>query len=49
MMGISKDVLIVHCDCNNKGSGIALTGNKNLNQKTNQNEHNFGNCCCKDK
>ena len=30
MMGISKDVLIVHCDCNNKGGGIV---NKSLNSK----------------
>ena len=33
MMGISKDVLIVHCDCNNKGGGVALIVNKNLNPK----------------
>ena len=33
MMGISKDVLIVHCDCNNKGGGVALIQNKNLNPK----------------
>ena len=33
MMGISKDVLIVHCDCNNRGGGIALIINKNLNPK----------------
>ena len=32
-MGISKDVLIVHCDCNNKGGGVALIVNKNLNPK----------------
>ena len=49
-MGISKDVLIVHCDCNNKGGGVALVVNKNhLNPKQNQNEHNFGNCCYTDK
>ena len=33
MMGISKDVLIVCCDCNNKGGGVALIVNKNLNPK----------------
>ena len=33
MMGISKDVLIVHCDCNNRGGGVVLTVNKNLNTK----------------
>ena len=33
MMGISKDVLIVYCDCNNKGGGIALIVNKELNPK----------------
>ena len=33
MMGISKEVLIVCCDCNNKGGGIALIVNKNLNPK----------------
>ena len=33
MMGISKDVLIVHCDHNNRGGGVALIVNKNLNPK----------------
>ena len=33
IMGISQDVLIVHCDCNNKGGGVALIVNKNLNPK----------------
>ena len=33
MMGISKDVLIVHCDYNNRGGGVALIVNKNLNPK----------------
>ena len=33
MMGISKDVLIVHCDHNNKGGGVAVIVNKNLNPK----------------
>ena len=56
MMGISKDVLIVHCDRNNKGGGVALIVNKNLNPKQIRMKlvllpgaHNFGNCCCKDK
>ena len=33
MMGISKDMLIVHCDHNNRGGGIALIVNKKLNPK----------------
>ena len=33
MMGISKDVLIVHCDCNHKGGGVVLIVNKDLNPK----------------
>ena len=41
MMGISKDMLIFHCDHNNKGSGVALIVNKYLNPKTNQNENNW--------
>ena len=31
MMGIGKDVLIVHCDCNDRGGGVALIVNKKLN------------------
>ena len=30
MMGINKDMLIVHCDCNNRGGGVALIVNTNL-------------------
>ena len=33
MIGISKDVLIVCCDCKNKGGGVALIVNINLNPK----------------
>ena len=33
MMGLSKDVSIVLCDCNNKGGGVALIVNMNLNPK----------------
>ena len=33
MMGISKDVLIALCNCNNRGGGVALIVNKNLNPK----------------
>ena len=33
MMGINKDMLIVHCDCNNRGGGVALIVNTNLNTK----------------
>ena len=45
MVGISKDVLIVHCDHNNRGGGVALIANKKLNPK----QIRIGNCCCKDK
>ena len=31
MMGISKDMFIVHCDQNNRGGGVALIVNTNLN------------------
>ena len=30
MMGISKDTPIVHCDCNNRGHGVALIVNTNV-------------------
>ena len=33
MMGISKDVLVVYCYCKNRGGGVALIVNKNLNPK----------------
>ena len=33
MMGINKDMLIVCCDCNNRGGGVALMVNTNLNPK----------------
>ena len=33
MMGTSKDVLIVHCDHNNRGGDVALIVNKKLNTK----------------
>ena len=33
MMGISKDMFIVCCDCNNRGGGVALIVNTNLNPK----------------
>ena len=33
MMGISKDVVIVHCDWNNRGGGVALIVNTKLNPK----------------
>ena len=33
MVGISKDVLIIHYDHNSKGGGVALIVNKNLNLK----------------
>ena len=33
IMGISKDMFIVCCDCNNMGGGVALIVNTNLNPK----------------
>ena len=33
MMGINTDMLIVHCDCNNRGGGVALIVNTNLHPK----------------
>ena len=33
MMGISKDVLIFCCNCNNRGGGVVLIVNKNLHPK----------------
>ena len=33
MMGISKDVLIIHCDHNNRGGGVALILNMKPNPK----------------
>ena len=33
MMGIKKDMLIVHCDHNNRGGGVALIVNTNLHPK----------------
>ena len=33
MIGISKDALIVCCDCNKKGGGVVLIVNKKLNPK----------------
>ena len=49
MMGINKDMLIVHCDHNNRGGGVALIVNTKSTSQTDQNEYNFGNCCCRDK
>ena len=33
MIGINKDMFIVCCDCNNRGGGVALIVNTNLNPK----------------
>ena len=33
MMGINKDMFIVHCDHNSRGGGVALIVNTNLNPK----------------
>ena len=49
MTGISRDMFIVHCDCNNRGGwGCSDCKHKSKSQ-TDQNEYNFGNCCCRDK
>ena len=49
MMHISKDVLIVRCDRSNKRRWCCPHCEQEPKSKTNQNEHNFGNCCYKDK
>ena len=33
MIDKSTDMFIIHCDCNNKGGGVALIVNTNLNPK----------------
>ena len=33
IIGLSQDRFIVHCDCNNRGGGVALIVNTNLNPK----------------
>ena len=33
MMGINKDMLIVHCGCNNRRDGVALIVNTNVHPK----------------
>ena len=33
MIGLSQDRFIVHCDHNNRGGGVALIVNTNLNPK----------------
>ena len=48
IIGLSQDRFIVRCYHNNRGGGVALIINTNLNL-TDQNEYNFGNCCCRDK
>ena len=36
MIGLSQDRFIVCCDCNNRGGGVALIINTNLNPKQNR-------------
>ena len=48
MMGISKDMFIVHCDCKTGEGGCSYCKHKSKSQ-TDQNEYNFRNCCCTDK
>ena len=45
-IGLSQDRLIVCCDRNTRGGGVALVINRNLKSQTYQNGNNFGNCCC---
>ena len=33
MIALNHNKLLVHCDCNNKGGGVALIVNTNLNPK----------------
>ena len=33
MIGLSQNRFIIHCDCNNRGGGVALIVNTNLNPK----------------
>ena len=33
MIGLSQDRFMVHCDCSNRGGGVALIVNTNLNPK----------------
>ena len=47
MIGLSQDTFIVHCDCNNRGGGVAVIVKCKSKSQTNQNEYNFGNCCCR--
>ena len=47
VMGLTQDRFIVHCDHNNKGGGLALIVNTNLNPKHIRMK-SFGNCCCRD-
>ena len=48
MMGINKNMFIVHYDHNNRGWHCSDCKHKAKSQ-TDQNEYNFGNCCCRDK
>ena len=48
MISLSQDRFIVHCDHNNRGVGVALMINTNLNPRTYQNANDFVNCCCTD-
>ena len=47
-IGLSQDRLIVHCDHNTRGGGVALVINRESKSQTYQNGNNFGNCCCTD-
>ena len=47
MMGKNTDMLIVLCDCNNRGGGGCCDCKHKSTSQTDQNEYNFGNCCCR--
>ena len=49
MMGINIDMLIVHCDCTNRGGGVALIVNTNLHPKQIRMNTILEICCCRDK
>ena len=49
MMGISKDMFIVFCDCNKRGGWIAMIVTTNLHHKQFRMNTILGNCCCRDK
>ena len=45
MIALNHDRFIVHCDCNNRGGGVALIVNTNLNPKQIRINTILGNSC----